>query len=119
MTTGLAKDISSLTVPFGLFELDPAGIVIRFSPAAEQSIQEPQQGILGRNFFTEVAPVEEVKDFQTRFHSFMADGESIQKFTSTFPSKHGEIKVQILLARITEKSEQGRERLALVRIMPD
>jgi hypothetical protein len=29
------------------------------------------------------------------------------------------VKVQILLARILEKSERGTERLALVRIMPE
>lgn len=110
---------SSTFLPFGLLELDARGTVIRYSPAAEQNSPVQAQDVLGRNFFREIAPVEQVSDFQSRFQVFMASGESVQRFTSSFPSEKGQIKVQILLARITEKSEQGRERLALVRIMPE
>lgn len=116
METG--QNSPSLTIPFGLFELDSTGRVIRYSSAAERNVQELRQNILGRNFFTEIAPVEQLKDFRDRFQVFMAHGESIQKFTSTVLSNHGQIKVQILLARITEQSEHGRERLALVCIRP-
>jgi photoactive yellow protein len=109
----------SAFLPFGLLELDARGTVIRFSPAAEQNSPVQARDVLGRNFFREIAPFEQVSDFQSRFQVFMASGESVQRFTSSFPSDKGQIKVQILLARITEKSEQGRERLALVRIMPE
>jgi photoactive yellow protein len=118
METVRTQGSPSQTIPFGLFELDPAGIVIRYSPAAERNDPVLQQNILGRDFFTEIAPVEQVKDFRDRFHVFMAHGESVQKFTSTLSLDHGQIRVQILLARITEQSEQGRKRLALVHIRP-
>lgn len=113
---------SSSTVsalPFGLLELDATGTVIRYSPAAEQNSEMQARDVIGRNFFKELVPVGQVSDFQSRFQVFMANGESIQRFTSSFPSDQGQVKVQILLARITEKSEHGRERLALVRIMPE
>ncbi len=116
---GDSSSSSSTFLPFGLLELDAHGTVIRYSPAAEQDSPIQRQDVLGRNFFREIAPVEQVSDFQSRFQVFMASGESVQRFTSSFPSEKGQIKVQILLARITEKSEQGRERLALVRIMPE
>jgi photoactive yellow protein len=122
--TGLEalKQMTSNTVsflPFGLLELDARGTVIRYSPASEHHSEVLAKDVLGRNFFKEVAPVEQVSDFQSRFKLFMANGETIQRFTSVFSSEQGPVKVQILLARITEKSEQGRERLALVRIMPE
>lgn len=49
----------------------------------------------------------------------MADGRPVDKFSSTFLIGQGQVKVQIMFARIAEKSERGRKRLALVRIMPD
>jgi photoactive yellow protein len=109
----------SFVLPFGLFELDAAGTVIRYSPASESAPAVEARAIWGRNFFTEIAPVEQVVGFRLRFHSFMASGQAVERFTTTF--KHGEqnIKVQIMLAHITEKSDDGRKRLALVRIMPE
>jgi photoactive yellow protein len=106
-------------LPFGLLELDPAGVVVRYSPALEQNPKVKSDDVLGRNFFTEVVPAPEVKDHQARFRLFMAQGQTRDQFSATFPSEEGQIKVQILLALITEKSEQGGERLALVRIMPE
>jgi photoactive yellow protein len=110
---------ASPALPFGLLELDASGTVIRYSPASEQSPAVKSQEVLGRDFFKEVVPVEQVGDLQNRFRNFMEQGESIQRLTSTFASEQGQVKVQILLARITERIENGRERLALVRIMPE
>jgi photoactive yellow protein len=109
----------SHTIPFGMLELDAAGTVIRYSPAAEQNSTIQPQDILGRNFFTEVAPCEQVNEVKSRFLSFMAFGDAVQKFSITCPAGEKNIKIQIMLARVTEILEHGRERLALVRIMPE
>jgi photoactive yellow protein len=106
-------------LPFGLLELDSAGVVVRYSPAFEQNPKVKQGDVLGRNFFTEVLPAPEVKEHQDRFRFFMAEGQTRDQFSTTFQSEGGQIKVQILLALITERSEHGNERLALVRIMPE
>jgi methyl-accepting chemotaxis protein len=105
--------------PFGLLELDARGIVVRYSPAIEQDAPVREQDILGRNFFTEVAPCEQVSEVKSRFLAFMAFGDAVQKFSITLPVEQQSIKIQIMLARVTERLEQGRERLALVRIMPE
>ncbi|MGA9997932.1 MAG: hypothetical protein WBP93_21135 [Pyrinomonadaceae bacterium] len=105
-------------VPYGLIELDAVGTVIRYSPAREQRAQDARS-IVGQNFFNEVAPFAEVKELKSRFLSFMAFGDAIQRFTIKVPLEEQGIKIQILLARITEQTERGRERLALVRLMPD
>ena len=106
-------------LPFGLLELDATGTVIRYSPAAAQNLSPRAGDILGRDFIKEVAPIEQVQDFRERFHGFMMHGEATHKFSTTFPLDGGSVKVQILLAHITEKSEHGRQRLAPVRIMPE
>lgn len=106
-------------LPFGLFELDSEGMVIRYSPASETAPTVEARDVWGRNFFTEIAPVEQVIGFRIRFHSFMASGQAVERFTTTFAHGEQNIKVQIMLAHITEESEEGRKRLALVRIMPE
>ena len=112
-------ELLSNTLPFGLLELDAAGTVIRYSPAAEQSPHMPPEDILGRNFFTEVVQCEQVNKVKSRFLAFMAFGDAVQKFSITCPFEQKNIKIQIMLARVTETGEHGRERLALVRIMPE
>lgn len=106
-------------LPYGLLELDASGLVVRYAPAFEQNPDIKSADILGHNFFTEVVSATEVTDYQARFRLFMAQGQSTDKFSATFTSEHGPVKVQIRLARILEKSEHGTERFALVRLMPD
>jgi methyl-accepting chemotaxis protein len=113
------NNTSHTRLPFGMLELDTSGAVIRYSPASEHNADVKAQDILGRHFFTEVVNNAQVKDFQSRFQLFMAHGQTVDRFSASFDSEEGQIKVQILLARISEKTTQGSERLALVRIMPE
>lgn len=110
---------SANKLPFGLLELDTSGAVIRYSPAMEENSDVKAQDVLGRHFFTEIVPNEQIKDFQARFQLFMTQGQTIDRFSTSFDSEEGQIKVQIMLARIKEKAKNGGERLALVRIMPE
>ena len=105
-------------LPFGLLELDAAGEVIRYSPASEQHPDVQAKDILGRQFFTEVVSDKKVKSFQARFHLFMKQGQTIDRFSASFPSDAGEVSVQFLLARLDKKASENGEHLALVRIMP-
>jgi photoactive yellow protein len=105
-------------LPFGLLELDAAGEVIRYSPASEQRSDVQAQDILGRQFFKEVVRDKKVKDFEPRFRLFMRQGQTVDRFSASFPSEAGEIKVQFLLARLDGKGREGGDHLALVRIMP-
>ena len=105
-------------LPFGLLELDAAGEVIRYSPASEQRSDVQAQDVLGRQFFTEVVGDKKVKRFQARFQLFMRQGQTVDRFSASFPSEAGEVKVQFLLAKLDKKVSAGGEHLALVRIMP-
>ena len=115
----MMKDSSHTKLPFGLLELDPKGEVIRYSPASEQSSDMKAGDILGRHFFLEVLPDEHMKEVQARFQLFMAHGQTIDRFSTSFDSEEGRIRVQLLLARIKPQKKNENERLALVRLMPD
>jgi photoactive yellow protein len=108
-------------IPFGLLELDSQGTVVNYSPARERvtGAGAPARHILGKNFFDEVMPVLPVREFKERFLRFMSFGDSVERFTIRFPLEEREVRVQIMLARITERTERSSERLALVRFMPE
>jgi photoactive yellow protein len=107
------------SMPFGLFELDEAGTIVQYSPPTEEARNGSQNGIVGSDFFKDVAPMHELKDLKSRFLRFMTFGDSVERFSMSFPVERSVVKVQIILARIFENSNDERKRFALVRIMPD
>jgi photoactive yellow protein len=116
---GQVNDNEITMIPFGMFELDAAGTVIHYSAASEEKNQTLVNNILGRNFFDELISVSQVEELKSRFLKFMADGTSVERFTLSFPYNQESIKVQIVMAHLSEKTEKGRERFALVRLMPE
>jgi photoactive yellow protein len=105
-------------MPFGLFELDSSGVVTRYTPAEEPHSTQLSQQVLGRNFFDDVLPVAPLREFKSRFLTFMTYGDEVQRFNLSFPFDHSSVRVQIVLARITKSYEVGGERLALVHLIP-
>jgi photoactive yellow protein len=106
-------------LPYGLLELDGTGCVRRYAPAFEQNPQVKVDDVMGHNFFQELMPSPAIKECHDRFLRFMEEDQSVDKFSTTFPSDQGPVKVQILLAQILEKTGGDVERLALVRITPE
>jgi photoactive yellow protein len=106
-------------IPFGLLELNGEGMVVHYCPARERGKQGSASEIIGKNFFDDVVPFPPVKEFKTRFLRFMAMGDLVQRFTIRFPFDEQDVRLQIMLAHITERTERGSERLALVRLMPE
>jgi len=106
-------------IPFGMFELDEAGTVVHYSAASEEKNESLANNILGRNFFDGLISISEVEELKRRFLRFMADGTSVERFTISFPYNQETIKVQIVMAHLSEKTEKGRERFALIRLMPE
>jgi photoactive yellow protein len=113
------SDNEITTIPFGMFELNAAGVVVHYSPKSEDERDALQNNIVGRNFFDEVVAISQVEELKSRFLNFMADGTSVERFTVSFPYNQNNVKVQIVMAHVSEKSENGRERFALLRVMPE
>lgn len=65
--------------------------------------------VVGRNFFTEVAPCTAVKEFQGRFNEFLAGSERTLRFNFTFSFKHGPVEVEIFFLRRAEDLEIPQE----------
>ncbi|HUQ31881.1 MAG TPA: PAS domain-containing protein [Pyrinomonadaceae bacterium] len=113
------KDNEISTIPFGMLELDATGTIVHYSPATEERRAELAGKVVGRNFFEDFFSAAQVQNFKSRFHAFMADGASVDRFTLIFPYREESIKIQVVMAHLSEKTERGHERFALIRLMPE
>jgi hypothetical protein len=98
----------------GLFELDAAGKVLyyRMESAAEPSGTSP--GIVGRNFYNEVANFENVEDFRRCVTEFTRSDTPAHSFD--FECRYGNSaqRVKVLLARICESVNRANTKSILV-----
>ncbi len=99
-------DLSRLTtaeidaLPFGYIGLAPDGTIRKYNRYEADLARIDPQSVLGRNFFRDLAPCTQVKEFEGRFRDFAAGlGESTLSFDFVFTFRHGAQKVRIGLVR--------------------
>jgi len=94
-----AADIDAL--PFGYIALAPDGTVRKYNRYEADLARKDPQEVLGKNFFKEVAPCTQVKDFEGRFRQFAAGeiAEPTISFDFEFTFHHGTQKVRIGFVR--------------------
>lgn len=61
------------SLPFGAIRLDRDGIVLSYNRTESKLTGRDPQRVIGRNFFTEVAPCTNVQEFAGRFREGVAD----------------------------------------------
>ncbi len=86
-------------LPLGLIELDGDATVLVYNRAEADLAHLKAESVIGRNFFTEIAPCTAVKEFQGRFNVFRASNEKMRRFNFTFHFAHGETEVEIVMVR--------------------
>jgi hypothetical protein len=101
---------------YGLVELDQAGTVL-YSRPDDDAGREAFAGISGSNFYTEVAPFENVEEFRARLGEFAAGSSPAESFVFECRCRGGEIApVRVLLARMRQRADGGRSESVLVHI---
>jgi photoactive yellow protein len=104
-------------LPLGLIELDATGTVLYYKPEQKEDLNAtPPLKIVGRNFFTEIAPVAHASEFQELIRSFARSPAPATSFNFTFLSGHMTLPVRVLLARIHENSGLERTESLFVHI---
>jgi photoactive yellow protein len=68
-------------LPFGAIKLDADGLILKYNLYESQLAGREPKEVIGRNFFTEVAPCTNVQEFAGRYRQGMAEG----KLDTTFP----------------------------------
>jgi photoactive yellow protein len=95
---------SSLNMlPIGLLELDSSGTILYFKPDSGSAFISSSD-IVGRNLFTDIAPIAEDGEFQERIKTFRRRSAPADSFHFTFNSGQNYLAVKVLLARIHEQS---------------
>ncbi len=91
------KDYDRL--PFGIIEVDAHGRILAYNRWEQQLSGVAAAEVLGRNFFTEVAPCTGVAEFQGRFDALVAARKPARDaFDFVFRFREGDALVSIALA---------------------
>lgn len=88
-------------LPFGVVCLASDGLILRYNVAEGRLARLDPSTVVGRNFFTDVAPCTYTEDFYGRFRSF-ADGKTSGaslRFSYVFDFKFGAQNIEIELVR--------------------
>ena len=99
---GLAREALD-KLPFGLIELNRDGTIIYFNQAEERLSRKDKADVIGLNFFTEVAPCADVKEFHGRFHKFLDSGNLAEPFNYTYYFGEQAVDVQVTFVRVTQQ----------------
>jgi photoactive yellow protein len=87
-------------LPFGLIAVDPDGTIEQYNSYESRLARLSKDRVIGRNFFTDVAPCTAVRDFQGRFERFVAeDGDGAESFAFLFKFPFGVQHVDITFLR--------------------
>lgn len=87
-------------LPFGVIDLDREATILAFNKTEAELAKLQAEKVIGRNFFTEVAPCTAVKEFEGRFQEFMHNDEQMMRFDFTFSFKDAPVAVDIFFLRV-------------------
>jgi hypothetical protein len=110
ISTLTAKDLG------GLFELDADGTVIYSRLRKNKEFFDTEPGVIGCNFFDEVAAFENVEDFRRRFRYFVKGSHSIENFNFDFRFEENAVPMRVMLVRVSEHGQSEKTNLVIVDI---
>lgn len=86
-------------LPFGIIEVDAQGRILAYNRWEQELSGAEASKVVGRNFFTEVAPCTGVAEFQGRFDALVAARKPARDaFDFVFRFREGDVMVSIALA---------------------
>jgi photoactive yellow protein len=93
-------------LPFGLISVDRTGTILQYNSYESRLARLSKERVIGRNFFSDVAPCTAVREFQGRFERFAAEaGDGAESFDFVFPFAFGTQHVNITFLRTARTSE--------------
>lgn len=86
-------------LPYGLIMLDAQGVVTGYNDAESRLSGYAPNRVIGRNFFTDIAPCTRVRGFAGLYRQMVETGEPpTAQFDFLFRLPHGEKQVAVLMA---------------------
>lgn len=113
MSPDLPFDLDTLDLlPYGIIVLDEGGSILFYNAREEQISGRRRAEVIGRNFFTEVAPCTQVREFHGRYPEALRSGAAPISFAFSFPFPGRRREVEITLSGF---AHEGR-RMGLVAV---
>lgn len=100
-TLGSRSDEELDTLPFGVIALNRAGIISKYNLAEARFARLDRADVLGKDFFTRVAPCTNTPGFRGRFDELAREGNTAPsvQFTYVFDFRFGAQEVEIEIVR--------------------
>ena len=92
-------------LPYGIIVVDARGDVLYYNAREEQIAGRSREAVIGKNFFTEIAPCAQAREFHGRFGELMREGGEVVDFEFVFPFPGRTREVEISLTRFENKGE--------------
>ena len=89
------RELDSL--PFGAIQLDPKGTILQYNDYESRLAGVDKSRAIGKNFFTDVAPCTNVREFRGRFTEGVAKKKLHEKFRYHFAFKKNPQDVTVTL----------------------
>jgi len=98
MTSPIPVNFATLDLlPDGVVLVDNDGIVLYYNAREEQIARRKKKDVIGRNFFTEVAPCTRVQQFYGQFRQIVREPSGRTSFAFQFPLADGPRDVEVTL----------------------
>jgi len=103
-----ADELAKLTpeqldaLPYGVIELSADGTILSYNTGEAQISGRKPDKVIGRNFFTEVAPCTDVREFYGRFLDLIEHRAINHEFEFTFSFA---VPVQVFITMLYEQHE--------------
>src|SRR5215210_8665715 len=101
---------------FGLVELGADGTVLYSRIERDGDGHHHAANVTGRNFFSEVAPFQNIEEFRKCLDSFSRSSQQANSIPFTCQYEDGPVRVKVLLARVRERSARDVTKSILVHI---
>lgn len=86
-------------LPYGVIRVDRDGLVLAYNRTEADLAGKVADDVVGRNFFTDVAPCTDVREFSGRFRQAFERGEMRESFPFVFQLATGPLYVTISFCR--------------------
>ncbi|PYS99892.1 MAG: hypothetical protein DMF63_09460 [Acidobacteria bacterium] len=92
----------SPTNVFGLYELSSDGTILYTRPRTDDGLREPQQGIVGRDFFRDIGGCENIEDLRHHFRRFITGDQPVDIFTFDCILEREIVRAKVFMTRAYE-----------------
>jgi photoactive yellow protein len=86
-------------LPFGAIKLDTDGRILKYNLYESKLAERDQKEVIGKNFFTEVAPCTNVQEFAGRYRQGMSERtlDTTFPYRFLFPKRVVDVEITLIL----------------------